>query len=92
MSRAEKCHGQRFRWGGWIDRQLRRWTVAGPEVSRLSEEFEVDMMICGTKQNLSGLHHDQQPGVQSSFLKDVQSLTATFQEMGNPFMEENNDR
>ena len=45
----------------------------------------------GAKRTIEGLHHEQQPGVQSAFLKDVQSLTVVLQDMGNPFMEENND-
>ncbi|MES9880445.1 MAG: hypothetical protein ABW185_06130, partial [Sedimenticola sp.] len=72
---------------------LRRWTVAGPEVARLTAEFEEDQVDGGprAKQNTKGLHHDQQPGVQSEFLKNVQSLTAVIQEMGNPFLEESKD-
>ena len=32
-------------------------------------------------------HHEQHPGVQAAFLKDVQSLVAVIEEMGNPFLE-----
>ena len=72
---------------------LRRWTVAGPEVARLVAEFEEDQVDGGpgVKRNIEGLHHEQQPGVQSAFLKDVQSLTLLLQDMGNPFLEESND-
>ena len=72
---------------------LRRWTVAGPEVARLVAEFEEDQVDGGpeAKRNIEGLHHEQQPGVQSVFLKDVQSLTLVLQDMGNPFLEESND-
>ena len=72
---------------------LRRWTVAGPEVARVVAEFEEDQVDGGpgAKRNIEGLNHEQQPGVQSAFLKDVQSLTLVLQEMGNPFLEESND-
>ena len=48
---------------------LRRWTVAGPEVARLVAEFEEDQVDGGpgAKRNIEGLHHEQQPGVQSAF-------------------------
>ena len=45
----------------------------------------------GAKRNIEGRHHEQQPGVKSAFLKDVQSLTVVLQDMGNPFFEESND-
>ena len=72
---------------------LRRWTVAGPEVARLVAEFEEDQVDGGpgAKRNIEGVHHEQQPGGRSAFLKDVQSLTIVLQDMGNPFLEESND-
>ena len=36
-------------------------------------------------------HHDQQPGVQQNFLKDVTSLLTVIDDMGNPFLEESHD-
>ena len=68
---------------------LRCWTVTGPEVARLVAEFEEDHVHGGpgAKWNIEGLHHEQQPGVQSAFLKGVQSLTLVLQDMGNPFLE-----
>ena len=44
----------------------------------------------GAKRTIEGRHREQQPGVQSAFLKDVQSLTVVLQDMGNPFLEESN--
>ena len=72
---------------------LRRWTVAGPEVARLVAYFEEDQVDGGpgAKRNIEGIHHEQQPGMQSAFLKDVQPLTLVLQDMGNPFLEESND-
>ena len=56
-------------------------------MARLVAEFEEDQVDGGpgAKRNIEGLHHEQQPGVQSAFLKDVQSLTLVLQDMGNPF-------
>ena len=33
-------------------------------------------------------HHKQQPGVQTNFRKDVKSLVAVTEELGNPFEDE----
>ena len=55
---------------------LRRWMVAGPELKvsfTVSEERD---------------HHEQKPGVQSTFLKDVVNTVSCFEELGNPFTEE----
>ncbi len=67
--------------------------MTGPEVARLVAEFEEDQVDGGpgAKRNIECLHHEQHPGVQSAFLKDVQSLTLVLQDMGNPFLEESND-
>lgn len=62
---------------------LRRWMVAGPELSRMVKEFED---ISTTKKDLQ--HHEQTPAVQSTFLKDVKSLISSFEESWNPFLEE----
>ena len=32
-------------------------------------------------------HHEQHPGVQSNFMKDVNSLIGVMEEMGSPFLE-----
>ena len=31
-------------------------------------------------------HHEQHPGVQSTFLKEVKSLVAVIEDMGNPYL------
>ncbi|QQP49809.1 uncharacterized protein LOC103506659 [Caligus rogercresseyi] len=36
-------------------------------------------------------HHEQKPAVQEAFRKQVRSLTAVLEEMGNPFLEESQD-
>ena len=71
---------------------LRRWMIAGPEIARITAEFEEQAI----KQHdgasdLRHHHHDQQPGVQAAFLKDVKALVAVLEEMGNPFLEHSQD-
>ena len=65
---------------------LRRWMVAGPELSRMVKEFED---ISTTKKDLR--HHEQTPAIQSSFMKDVKSLIKSFEESGNPFLDESEE-
>ena len=59
--------------------------VAGPEVCRMIEEFEVNA------NNESDLHHEQAKGRQTSFVKEVQDLLSVVSEMGNPFEENSED-
>ena len=67
---------------------LRRWAVAGPEIVRITKEFEGDR---GHFVTANQQHHDQQPGVQQNFLKDVTSLVTVIDDMGNPFLEKSHD-
>ena len=68
---------------------LRRWMVAGPEVSRLVVEYE---SLTGAKDaNESVRHHDHTEHAQRTFFKKVHKLCTTLKEMGNPFQEETND-
>ena len=67
---------------------LRRWTVAGPEIVRITKEFEGDR---GHSVTANQQHHVQQPGVQQNFLKDVTSLVTVIDDMGNPFLEKSHD-
>ena len=62
---------------------LRRWMVAGPELSQMVEEFEDN--ISSAEDND---HNEQKHGFQSAFAKDVKSLISSLEEMGNPFTEE----
>lgn len=64
--------------------------VAGPEIARITKEFEEQ----ATKQQCEPSdprHHDQQPAVQATILKEVQALLKVMQEMGNPFLEHSQD-
>ena len=65
-------------------RTLRLWMVAGPEVARMVTEFET---LQAHGQSTEHRHHKQHPGVQTAFLKDVKSLVAVIEEMGNSFLE-----
>ena len=59
---------------------LRRWMIAGPELSRVVFEFEVTLCNVSTSSNK---HHKQIPHVHITFAKDVKSLVVTFEELGN---------
>ena len=66
--------------------------VAGPEIARITTEFEEQAIRGhGGAHDIGHLHHDQKPGVQAAFMKDVRALIAVFQEMGNPFRENTQD-
>ena len=69
---------------------LRRWMVAGPEVARMIAELEDDNTRSHQKDS-EHHHHEQHPGVQATFIKDVRSLSAVVEEMGSPFLEESED-
>ena len=64
--------------------------VAGPEIARITNEFEEQSMMQQCKPSDSR-HHEQQPAVQATFLKEVQALVAVLEEMGNPFLEHSQD-
>ena len=67
---------------------LRHWMVAGPEIARMVSEFEA---LEARNQPRDHRHHEQHPGVQAAFQKDVKSLVAVIEEMGNPFLEKSED-
>ena len=69
---------------------LRRWMVAGPEVARMVTEFE-SLQPHDQRSRKDHRHHDQNPGIQTKFLKEVKSLVSVMEEMGNPFLEESDD-
>ena len=65
---------------------LERWMIAGPEISRLIQEFETSFQI--SKSDISNLHHEQNLNTQNKFVKDVKASVKTFEELGNPFLED----
>ncbi|WAQ98989.1 hypothetical protein MAR_023362 [Mya arenaria] len=66
---------------------FRRWMVAGPELARITIEFETAF----TAQDDATGHLEQTPAVQTAFAKQVMSLVSTIEDMGNPFLEESAD-
>ena len=68
---------------------LRRWMVAGPEVSHLVEQYET---VAGTKEHTEHTsHHEQTEQAQQMFLEKVGKLSQTMTDMGNPFQEASRD-
>ena len=67
---------------------LRRWMISGPEIARVVTEFEETFMKSKTE---NVRHHEQSPGVQYCFAKDVKALVDTIEEMRNPFLEDSMD-
>lgn len=64
---------------------LKRWMIAGPEVSRMIKEFEEQTSETNTLQND---HHDQIESVQSAFKEEVKALISSFEAIGSPFEED----
>ena len=62
--------------------------MAEPKIVRITKEFEDDR---GHSITANQQHHDQQPGVQQNFLKDVESLVTVINDMGNPLLEKSHD-
>ena len=64
---------------------LRRWMIAGPEVSHLVAQYEAE---CGTKAGTDKTtHHEDSKRTQQDFLEKVDKLSKAMKEMGNPFQE-----
>ena len=61
----------------------------GAEIARITTEFEEQVIRGhGGAHDIWHLHHDQKPGVQAAFKKDVRALIAVFEDMGNPLIQE----
>ena len=58
--------------------------VAGPELSRMVQEFEGGNS--SKEENVT--HHEQKPAVQNAFSKDVLNTVSSYEELGKPFLEE----
>ena len=67
---------------------LRRWMVSGPEMARVIGEFEGSIK---KMQDIDYRHQDQKKHTQTAFARDVKSLSAAIEEMGNPFCESSSD-
>ena len=68
---------------------LRRWMLSGPEMERLINEFEAGM-VPDTSTNENSKHPEEHRSFQVSF-KDVKSLAAALEDLGNPLLEETGD-
>ena len=71
--------------------ELRRWMVAGPEISRLIAEFEAAMEEDQDHAKAPLRHHEQFKSIQSTFEKQVLDLVTVVETMGNPFDEDSLD-
>jgi len=63
---------------------LRRWMIAGSELSRLVTKFE-ETVNDGSAPSTK--YREQVPHVQATFAKGVRSLETTFEELDNSFLE-----
>lgn len=68
---------------------LRRWMIAGPQVSQLVSEYEAASEAKEAAEQTS--HHEQTPRAQKVFLEKVLKLTQVLKELGNPFQEDSGD-
>ena len=68
---------------------LRRWMVAGPEVSCLLAAYETMSGTIDTR--IDSRHHGATVGAQTAFFENVKATTTVLQDMGNPFQYESSD-
>ena len=68
---------------------LRRWMVAGPEVSRLATEYEIVSEAKDANEKIR--RHEQTARAQRQFYEKIGKLYIIMKEMGNPFQEETSD-
>lgn len=67
---------------------LRRWMIAGPEISRLVDEFTASSGKVKVKKSK---HHEETQSSQKQFFEKVVKLRTVFSEMGNPFEDDSTD-
>ena len=65
---------------------LRRWMVAGPEVSRLAAEYEAISEAKDANENVR--HHEQTTQAQRAFFEKVDKLYSVIKDISNPFQKE----
>jgi len=68
---------------------LRRWMIAGSEVSHLVAQYESASEAKDANENTK--HHEQTEHTQKAFFDKVQKLYTVMKDMGNPFMDETGD-
>ena len=64
--------------------------VSGPRLSTIIAEFE-ERFGLDDGGEADGQHHEQSHSYHKSFFEGVYSLVATFEELGNPFLDRSND-
>ena len=85
---TDQCHEQNNAVVKGLVELLEWQETPGPEIARISTEFDEQVIRGhGGAYDIGHLHHDQKPGVQAAFMRDVRAVTAVFQEMGNLFLE-----
>ncbi|CAC5423003.1 unnamed protein product [Mytilus coruscus] len=71
---------------------LRRWMIAGPEMARLVQEFEISTdPEHETESDELESHHEDTTSTQLAFHRDVTALVEVIDEMDNPFLEDSKD-
>ena len=66
---------------------LHKWSVVGPEFSRLVREFETP----SDSKDTPVTHHEQNAATQKKFKTEVLSLISKLEEFGSPFEEDSGD-
>ena len=69
--------------------QLLRSMVSGPELARLLSQFQ--SVSTSKEESSSRNHHEQTKSMQINFMKQVNDLCNTVEELGNPFIETSQD-
>jgi len=70
------------------DQSLQKWMVAGPEISRLVQEFEESLEMSAPKETK---HHEQTSYYQKRFQQHLSAFITKTDEHGNPFSEESSE-
>jgi hypothetical protein len=68
---------------------MARWTVCGPGVAQLLEEFECNMDTLAGFVHVSETNHEQQPTILDAFVNDMSKFFTTMLLIGNPFEVQN---
>ena len=64
--------------------KFRRWQICSPEVARVVSEFE-DITLLKGNEHSEFHHHEDSKAFQEKFAKHVALLTTEFNQLGNPF-------
>ena len=65
--------------------------MVGPETAHLIDEFEYSIGLYHLRNDVQG-HHDSNEASQLKFFNDVFRLKKTFEEFGNPILDNSSDR